>query len=115
MKKTFLAAALACMALPAAAQNSLWLNDSALSRMTREDTLLFGKTAKEAMTHPDGYTTTWTNPRTGASGTITVLSTSKEKGMLCRTFSTFAIAGGVRGEKTMLKACRVGDQWRLAS
>ena len=116
MRTNFIAAALlALAALPAAAQNSFWLNDSALSRMTREDTELFLKAAREALNSPDGYTSTWSNSRTGASGTVTALSSSKEKGMNCRSIETFAQAGGVRGVPTTLKACRVGQQWKLVS
>jgi len=116
MKRSLMAfVALACAALPALAQNSLWLNNSALSRMNRADTELFLKAAREALNAPDGHVVTWSNPGTGASGTVKVIASSKEKGMACRTVETTAFAGGIQGMPTPLKACRVGDKWRLVS
>lgn len=112
---SLLGASLVVLATGAAAQTFGFLRDSAMSFMNREDTALLVRNYTQALDSlPDGHTSTWTNPKTGHSGTATPLNTTKQKGMTCRLLELTNHAGGKsgRGEFTF---CKTKDGWRILS
>ncbi len=98
------------------AQSNLgFLQDAPMQRMNREDTALLVKNLNEALDrNADGHTSGWSNPKTGASGTVTPLSTFSKSGMKCRETEFTNFAGGFRGggKHTL---CRVSGAWKIAS
>jgi surface antigen len=105
---------LALVAGTAAAQFG-FLRDSAMSFMNREDTQLLVRNYTQALDSlPDGHTSTWTNPKTGHSGTATPLSTTKQKGMTCRLLEITNHAGGKSG-RSEFTFCKTKDGWRIPS
>jgi len=108
-------ALLAAAAAAAGAQSNMtFLQDAPLERMTREDLALMMKSSNEALgKNADGETSAWTNPKTGASGTITPLSSFTRKGLRCREAEYTNHAGGFNG-RSRFTLCRVGDDWKIA-
>lgn len=83
--------------------------------LTREDKMMAGKTANDALeTQPTGNTSTWQNPDSGNSGSVTVTDTYQQAdGTPCRSF-TQTIAAGDRTESGVGTACRAADgTWRI--
>ena len=110
-------AALAAAATAAAAQsNFTFLKDAPIQKMTRADTDLMMKTWNEALDrNADGGMSGWTNPQTGASGTVTPLRTFTQKGMKCREAEYTNHAGGFNGAGKFT-LCRQRDgAWRILS
>lgn len=100
-------------AAPALAQK-LFLKDSPVSRMNSEDTALLVRNYTQALDSlPDGHTNTWTNPKTGASGTATPLNTTKQQGMTCRLIEITNQAGGQSG-RSEWTFCKTKDGWRTS-
>ena len=118
MRRTSLAllgASLGLLALGATAQTFGFLKDSAMSFMNREDAAMLVRNYQEALgSLPDGHTSTWTNPKTGHSGTATPLNTTRQKGMTCRLLEITNRAGGQsgRGEYTF---CKTAAGWKILS
>ena len=99
---------------PAAAQNVGFLNDSPMSRMNREDTALLMRNYQQALDSlPDGHTNTWTNPKTGSTGTATPLKTTQEKGMTCRLLEITNHAGGLSG-RSEWNFCKTKEGWKTS-
>ena len=87
--------------------------------MTREDIdIVTAASAKlySAEGAAVGNTETWSNPKTGNSGTITVTRVFENKGMPCRQV-THKIKAGGRSEQTyVFNRCRVPTgEWKLLS
>lgn len=99
-------------AATASAQNVGFLRNSVMESITRDDAALLEKNYKDALEQPDGHTSTWTNPRTGHSGTATPLRATKVKDMSCRVLEMSNTAGG-RTERSELTFCKTKDGWRL--
>jgi len=84
--------------------------------MTRDDKMLAGKTTNDTLeTERTGTTSTWRNPDTGNSGSVTVTDTFQQAdGTPCRTFTQTVNAGG-RSDSGVGTACREPDgTWRVA-
>ena len=64
----------------------------------------------------NGATENWSNPKTGASGTVTVESTFHKKGMLCRKVN-FASKTAAQQDAitTVIDWCRTSHGWRIVS
>jgi surface antigen len=91
-----------------------FMQDAPVSFMNREDTALLERNYREALdTLPDGYTNTWTNPKTGHSGTATPLRTTKEGGTTCRLLEITNHAGGQSG-RTEWTFCKTKAGWRTS-
>ncbi len=85
--------------------------------MTREDKLMAGKTTNDALeTQATGNTSSWSNPDSGNSGSVTVNETfEKADGTPCRKF-TQTISAGNQTESGVGTACRAADgTWLIAS
>jgi surface antigen len=107
-------ASIAFVAGTAAAQNLGFLKDSPVSRMNREDTAMLARNYQQALDSlPDGHTNTWTNPKTGSSGTATPLKTTNEKGTTCRLLEITNQAGGMSG-RSEWTFCKTKDGWRTS-
>jgi surface antigen len=106
---------IALAAASAAAQNIGFLRDSAMSFMNREDSAMLVRNFTQALDSlPDGHTSTWTNPKTGSSGTATPLNTTSQKGMTCRLLEMSNQAGGQSGA-SKFTFCKTKDGWKIAS
>jgi surface antigen len=107
-------ASIAFVAGTAAAQNLGFLQDSPVSRMNREDTAMLARNYQQALDSlPDGHTNTWTNPKTGSSGTAMPLKTMREKGTTCRLLEITNQAGGLSG-RSEWTFCKTKDGWRTS-
>ena len=108
------AASIAFVAGTAAAQTFGFMQDSAVSRMNREDTAMLVQNYQQALDSlPDGHTNAWTNPKTGSSGTATPLKTTKEKGTTCRLLEMTNFAGGMSG-RSEWTFCKTKEGWRTS-
>jgi surface antigen len=109
-----LAAALAAAVGMAHAQNLGFMRHSVMSYVTPADATLMQKNYLEALELPDGHMSTWSNPRTGASGTATPLKSFREKGMACRQLEMSTTAGGQTGNGQFV-FCKTGAGWKILS
>ncbi len=109
--------ALAALLLPqpASAINALFLAKGPLGYLKKDDITLARAEIRSALeTGADGYTFTWNNPKTNASGTVTPTKTFTLKGMRCRTTEFTANAGGRSGSSTM-NLCKTKDGWKIVN
>jgi surface antigen len=61
-----------------------------------------------------GDTETWSNPQSGASGTVTAGDAVRRKGMACRALRYQTIVPGPRAERsTTLTWCKTPDGWKI--
>lgn len=99
----------------ALAQNSLFLANGPLGKITKADTAIARPAIRAALDSGiDGHTYTWSNPATGASGTVTPMKTYKKGAMSCRQAALTVYAGGERGGDTW-NFCKAGADWKIAS
>jgi surface antigen len=93
-----------------------FLRNSAAERMNNDDFAALMAAANEALDDPvTPATRTWSNPKTGASGTIkTVQEFPAKTGEVCKQVKTDNRAGG-RTRRATHTVCKVNDEWRLAS
>jgi surface antigen len=107
-------ASFALAAASATAQLITFMKDAPISRMNREDTAMMTRNYEQALDSlPDGHINTWTNAKTGASGTATPLNTTKQKGMTCRLIEITNHAGGLSG-RSEWTFCKTKDGWRTS-
>jgi surface antigen len=87
------------------------------SGMTAEDFRTVDRAARELAAQgrvPDGTSKEWSNDRTGANGTITVVGTFHEKGMLCRKVSYTAYTRGSQQPETIVvNWCKTSRGWKM--
>ena len=106
-------ASVALFAATAAAQTTTFLRDAPISFMNRDDTAMLVRNYTQALdTLPDGHTNTWTNPKTGATGTATPLKTMQQKGMTCRQLELTNHAGGQSG-RSEWTFCKTKAGWKI--
>ena len=76
--------------VPVLAGNYSFLEYDPVAHFNKEDWRIWDEVAGKALDeNPDGVTTRWENPKSGASGTITPLSTYEgDKGQRCRQVRT---------------------------
>jgi surface antigen len=107
-------ASFALAAASATAQTITFMRDAPISHMNREDTAMMVRNYTQALDSlPDGHVNTWTNPKTGATGTATPLKTTKEKGTTCRLIEITNHAGGKSG-RSEWTFCKTKDGWRTS-
>ena len=104
------------VAAPAQAAGLLFLSDTAAARMTDDDYTAMTKAAVEALddaTVPS--TKVWTNPKSGAGGTVkTVQTLSDKSGNACKVLEHNTQAKKLTHEaKSTL--CKVDGSWKLVS
>lgn len=118
MKKTgvVLAVALCSGMLASTALAAEWrfMKDAPAEFFTKEDANIFTAAYKKLLNEgKDGETATWSNPATTASGQLTLLDTSEDQGLTCRTLR---VANQAKGRKATnnFKLCRQpnGD-WKI--
>lgn len=107
----------ALIAVPVQALN--WestLKDSAMSRFSDEDFKYLDEASEKALEYSeDGEKVIWSNPETGASGTITTLRTKRVNDSQCRRLYIVNQAGGFTGEFRFW-FCKLPDgSWKIAS
>lgn len=85
------------------------------SMLDDQDKRTAAMTTQRALeTAPSGKTTTWTNPDSGHTGTVTPVRTFQEaSGQYCREFEQTVMIGGQR-QKSYGTACRQPDgSWQI--
>ena len=85
--------------------------------LDRADKVAMGQTVQQSLeTAPMGTTSSWQNPDSGNSGTVTPANTfQRSDGAYCREFSQTISVGG-RTEEAYGTACRQPDgSWKIAS
>ncbi len=87
--------------------------------MTAEDSRMQNTAARRlvANSNPhDGATEDWKNPRTGASGTITVVNSFQKGDMLCRKVEFASETRNSQNpRKTQLDWCKTPQGWKIVS
>jgi surface antigen len=94
-----------------------YLGKSIGASLDRADMNQYHQTTQSAMeTSRTGSTSTWQNPDSGNSGTITPTRTYKnESGQNCREYTQTINVGG-KSEKAFGKACRQPDgSWKIVN
>jgi surface antigen len=96
----------------ATASNLQFLRDAPISKMTKEDSALFQAAMREALEHDaDGVTRRWENPKTGASGTLTPVSTSMHDGVKCRKIEIINNVQGQSGRSAFDMCRQPNGEW----
>ena len=112
-----LCSCLLAVAMPVHSVNFRFLDFSPVRHFGDEDWRLFREAGDDVIENkPDGARTSWENPRSGASGTITAVRTTKEAdGTVCRLLRVENRAGGVSGQMNVTACKEPGEPWRLVS
>ena len=87
------------------------------SYLDDQDKRTAARTTQQALeSKPSGTTTTWTNPDSGHSGSVTPLGTYQaSNGQYCREFEQSVTIGG-KPQKSSGTACRQPDgSWKIVS
>ena len=102
------------LSLPAAAVNWNFLRFSPTRHFTDQDWALMRTAGQEALADAaDGDTEGWSNPDTGAFGTIQPVNTYQIQGMTCRLTEVYNNAGGASGT-SRFDFCKQADStWTL--
>ena len=82
--------------------------------LDQADMAYYNQTSQSALeSRPDGQTSSWRNPNSGASGTVTPTRTYVDNGQNCREYSQTISVGG-KSEKAYGTACRQADgSWKI--
>ncbi len=115
--RVLLGCALLVTAIPAHSVNFRFLDFSPVRHFTDEDWRLLREAGDDVIENkPDGAQTSLKNPRSGASGTITAISTTKEPdGTVCRVVRVENRARGASGRMDLTACMEPGETWRLVS
>ncbi len=92
-----------------------WLENSPVSHFTDDDWARLRETARNTLNNAeDGTKAEWSNPSTGAEGSVQVLNTYEEDGRTCRRTKFYNSAGGLTGGG-VYPLCQVeGGSWKIA-
>lgn len=105
-------AATAATAPPASGQSLAWMTGRPAEFFTDEDWSLLGSTLDQALNEAaDGETREWRNASSGASGTVTPLSSETRQGLACRLARIVSRAAGTQSSQRYL-FCRQGEDGR---
>ena len=116
MRATVLPAVMgSVLSLPVSAVNWNFLEFSPASSFTEQDFELLKQAGREALdAAADGDTRGWSNPETGAFGTIQPLSTYEHQGTTCRRVEIFNNSSRASGT-SRFDFCRHEDgTWKIA-
>lgn len=114
MWKAVVAAVLAAAGM-AAAQPYPVLGDAPVSMMTEKDLALYQEALKAALDTPkNGQQSKWSNPETGASGTIKPRRSFKQGDKECRDVYLDTKAKGRREKGTWAYCREPGGAWKLS-
>jgi surface antigen len=101
--------ALAVASASVFASNVQFMRDAPIAKMTKEDLALFQTNMREALEQDaDGTTRRWKNPDSGASGTLTPVSTFEQNGVKCRRLEIVNTVQGLTARSTF-NMCRQAD------
>ena len=106
----------ACLTWPASAQinpfrgtNSTPLNADDIDALTAATNRLLDRPQLVA-----GQSESWSNPKSGASGTVTAGNAVQRQGLACRTMSYQNTVPGPRAERSAsLIWCKTKDGWKI--
>jgi hypothetical protein len=97
------------------ASNYGFLNESAVSNFTQEDTALFMAAQNTALNKtPNGLKVSWKNPKSGAYGFMIPSAAPTQNGKPCRKLLIFNNANGLSGQSTF-KFCKINKTWKAFS
>ena len=108
--------ALALVLLPAGAlaQKNVLAN-APLAGMTEVDLTIARSAIRASLEESaDGDVRKWTNPGSGASGTVKPTRSFERDGRKCRSLDVTFKADGKTGESGWI-VCKVGDDWKIVS
>jgi surface antigen len=105
-------AVLACAGAVSAA-NTNFMKDSAIAEFKDADVTLLLSNIDQALAQPEGTTTDWKNPRTGANGRITTLEDLTIDGRECRALRVENHARGRNGKADWHYCRGAGGRWEL--
>lgn len=92
-----------------------WIGSEIGKRLDARDQAMMSSTTNQALaTNPNGQTSSWSNPQSGNSGTVTPTSSyTNAQGQTCRAFNQSVVAGGDE-EVRQGTACQQADgSWRI--
>lgn len=107
----------ACLALPAKAQINPF-RGSAGTPLNNDDIAALIDATNRLLTRPKlaiGDSDTWSNPKSGAHGTVTAGSATQRKGLACRVMTYRHTVPGPQAERSgALTWCKTADGWKTA-
>jgi len=107
----------ASLALPALGQVNPFRGSSA-TPLNADDITALTEATNRLLDRPQlatGTTETWSNPKSGASGTITAGNAVQRKGMACRIMRYQNTVPGPRAQRNAtLTWCKTKDGWKVA-
>ncbi len=108
----------ACLSQPASAQINPFRGTRA-TPLTADDIAALTDATNRLLDRPGlaaGAKETWTNPKSGANGTVTAGNATKRRGLACRTMRYDVTVPGPRSERNRtLTWCKTQDGWKLGS
>lgn len=99
---------------PALAANWSFLKDAAIAKFNKDDMALFSRTLESGLeAAPNGKPVTWSNPETGARGSVTVLETRTQGNRRCRKAQVQNKARGSEGSTAQWFCKEASGEWML--
>ena len=116
MRNTILGALAAFAVAHSAVAQLDFLRGGPMERMNKEDMRLLTDNYRQALEQlADGHTSTWTNPKTGHSGTATPQKTFQRKGQKCRVLEMTNAADGLTGASEYTFCKQAVGAWKIVS
>lgn len=104
--------AIAALVVAPGALAQFGLQGTAVNKMTKDDWSFATETIRKALDDGrDGQSYSWTNPKTGASGSVVPSAAFVRDGSKCRKASFAFVAGGSKGESSWT-LCKLPDGWK---
>lgn len=104
-----------CLALPASAQINPF-HGSAATPLNNDDIAALIDATNRLLQRPQlaaGDRDTWSNPKTGAHGTVTAGNATQRKGLACRVMTYQHSVPGPQAERSgTLTWCKTKDGWK---
>ncbi len=105
------------LSLPLAAEAQINPFRGTRAGLTSEDFRIMERTARQLAAEgnvADGASKEWSNPRTGASGSVTVAGTFHNRGMICRKVDYTATTQGRQSPSTTtVNWCKTARGWKM--
>jgi surface antigen len=108
MKRILIAAAATLAASWASAMNLGFLGNSVLQRLTEADVRLLSDAIDAALVAEEGSVRSWSNPDTGATGTVTVQRIVERAGQPCRRLRVRTSVQAISSQG-VYEICRLPD------
>jgi surface antigen len=108
----------ACLSQPASAQINPFRGTRA-TPLNADDIAALTDATNRLLDRPElttGAKDTWSNPKSGASGTVTAGTAAKRHGLACRVMHYGLVVPGPHSERDRtLTWCKTHDGWKLGS